>query len=51
MSCTCHTLIAGRKVNQKEKDMYQRRLERLDVVIDAIKPGATLEPLSIMIKT
>jgi Xaa-Pro dipeptidase len=41
MSCTYRTLIAGRKANQKENDMYQRLRERLDAVIDAIKPGAT----------
>ena len=41
MSCTYRTLIAGRKANQKERDMYQRLLERSDAVIDAIKPGAT----------
>ena len=36
---TYRTLIAGRKPNQKEKDMYQSLLDRLDAVIDAIKPG------------
>ncbi len=41
MSCTYRTLIAGRKANQKEKDMYKRLLERVNGVIDAIKPGAT----------
>lgn len=41
LSCTYRTLIAGRKANQKEKDMYQNLLDRLDAVIDAIKPGAT----------
>ena len=41
MSCTYRTLIAGRKANQKEKDMYKRLLERVNGVIDAVKPGAT----------
>lgn len=40
-SCTYRTLIAGRKANQKEKDWYKKMLDRLDAVIDAIKPGAT----------
>jgi len=41
VSCTYRTLIAGRKANKKEKDMYQVLLDRLDAVIDAIRPGAT----------
>jgi Xaa-Pro aminopeptidase len=41
MSCTYRTLIAGRKPNQKERDWYKKLLERIDAVIDAIKPGAT----------
>jgi len=41
VSCTYRTLIAGRKANQKEKDMYKVLLERLDALIDAIKPGNT----------
>jgi Xaa-Pro dipeptidase len=40
-SCTYRTLIAGRRASQKENDMYRRLRERLDAVIDAIKPGAT----------
>ncbi|MFC1951913.1 M24 family metallopeptidase [Chloroflexota bacterium] len=40
-SCTYRTLITGRKSNDKEKDWYKRLLERIDSVIDAIKPGAT----------
>ena len=41
LSCTYRTLIAGRKANQKEKDMYKNLLDRLDAIIDAIRPGAT----------
>lgn len=41
MSCTYRTLITGRKANQKEKDMYKVLLERIDAIIDAIKPGNT----------
>jgi len=40
-SCTYRTLIAGRKPNDKEKDWYKELLERVDSIIDAIKPGAT----------
>lgn len=41
LSCTYRTLIAGRKPSEKEKDWYKKLLERMDAVIDAIKPGAT----------
>lgn len=40
-SCTFRTFIAGRKPNTREKDWYKKLLERLDSVIDAIRPGAT----------
>ena len=40
-SCTYRTLIVGRKPNDKEKDWYKELLERVDRIIDAIKPGAT----------
>lgn len=40
-SCTHRTFIAGRKPNAKEKDWYKSLLERIDAVIDAIKPDAT----------
>jgi len=40
-SCTYRTLIAGRKPNDQEKDWYKRLLERIDNIIDAIRPGAT----------
>lgn len=41
VSCTYRTLIAGRKANQKEKDMYKTLLDRMDALIDTVKPGAT----------
>lgn len=40
-SCTYRTFIVGRKPNDKEKDWYKRMLDRIDSIIDAIKPGAT----------
>ena len=40
-SCTYRTLIAGRKPNDKETDWYKKLLERINNIIDAIKPGAT----------
>lgn len=40
-SCNYRTFIVGRKPNQKENDWYKKLLDRLDAVIDAIKPGAT----------
>jgi len=40
-SCTYRTLIAGRKPNDKEKDWYKKLLERINNIIEAIKPGAT----------
>ncbi len=40
-TCYYRTFIVGREPTQKEKDWYQSMLERVDAVIDAIKPGAT----------
>lgn len=40
-SCTYRTLIAGRKPNDREKDWYKRLVNRIDAVIDAVKPGGT----------
>jgi len=40
-SCTYRTLIVGRKPNDQEKDWYKILLNRVDSIIDAIKPGAT----------
>ncbi|MBI4332642.1 MAG: aminopeptidase P family protein [Chloroflexi bacterium] len=40
-SCNYRTFIVGRKPNDKEKDWYKRLLDRIDAIIDAIKPGAT----------
>lgn len=40
-SCSYRTFIVGRKPNAKERDWYKRLLDRLNAVIDEIKPGAT----------
>ncbi|MBI4331142.1 MAG: aminopeptidase P family protein [Chloroflexi bacterium] len=40
-SCQYRTFITGRKPNQREKDWYQTLLDRVDAIIDAIKPGNT----------
>lgn len=40
-SCTYRTFIVGRKPNQKEKDWYKKLLDRMNAIIDAVKPGAT----------
>ena len=40
-SCTYRTLITGRKPNDKENDWYKKLLDRMNNIIDAIKPGAT----------
>ena len=40
-SCTYRTFILGRRPTAQEEDWYKRLLDRLDAVIDAIKPGAT----------
>lgn len=39
--CLYRSFIAGRKANQKEKDLYKRLLENQDSILEAIKPGAT----------
>ena len=39
--CLYRSFIAGRKPNQKEKDLYKRLIENQVSIIDAIKPGAT----------
>lgn len=40
-SCFYRTYIVGRKPNAKEKDWYKKVVERVDAVLDAVKPGAT----------
>ena len=40
-SCTHRTFIVGRSPNAKEKNWYQKLLNRIDAVIEVIKPGAT----------
>lgn len=40
-SCFYRTFIVNRKPSEKEKDWYKKVLERVNNVIDAIKPGAT----------
>jgi len=40
-SCFYRTFVVGRKPTEKEKDWYKRVLDRVDAVIDAIKPGNT----------
>lgn len=40
-TCSYRTFIIGRQPNQKERDWYQRLLDRINNVILAIKPGAT----------
>jgi len=40
-SCTYRTFIVGREPTAKEKDWYKQVRERIDAVIDEIKPGKT----------
>jgi Xaa-Pro dipeptidase len=40
-TCLYRTFLAGREPTAKERDWYKRLLERIDRVIDAIRPGAT----------
>ncbi len=40
-SCNYRTFIVGRRPNDREKDWYKRLLDRLDAMIDEVKPGAT----------
>jgi len=42
-SCTYRTFIVGRKPSDKEKDWYKRLLERINAIIEEIKPGRTTE--------
>ncbi|MCZ6623892.1 MAG: M24 family metallopeptidase [Deltaproteobacteria bacterium] len=38
-SCTYRTFIVGRKPNDKEKDWYKKLLDRINAIIEEIKPG------------
>lgn len=40
-SCSYRTFIVGREPNDKEKDWYKRTKDRIDAIIDEIKPGKT----------
>ena len=40
-TCLYRTFIVGRKPNQKEKDLYQKLLNKQNSIIEAIKPGST----------
>ncbi|MDP2719951.1 MAG: M24 family metallopeptidase [Dehalococcoidia bacterium] len=40
-SCNYRTFVAGRNPTDKEKDWYKTLLERLNNIIDSVKPGAT----------
>jgi Xaa-Pro aminopeptidase len=40
-TCLYRTFIVGRKPNQKEKDLYQKLLDKQNSIIEAIKPGST----------
>lgn len=40
-SCTYRSFILGRKPNAREQDWYKNLLDRIDGVIDAIRPGGT----------
>lgn len=40
-SCSYRTFCVGRKPDQKQKDWYKKLLERLNAIIDAVKPGGT----------
>jgi Xaa-Pro dipeptidase len=40
-TCYYRTFIVGRQPSEKERGWYQRLLDRIDGVIDAIRPGAT----------
>lgn len=39
--CLYRTFIVGRKPNRKEKELYQKLLDKQNAIIEAIKPGAT----------
>ncbi|MBI4331123.1 MAG: aminopeptidase P family protein [Chloroflexi bacterium] len=40
-TCTFRTFCAGAKPKDREKDWYKKLLDRVNAVIEAIKPGAT----------
>ncbi|MBI4330223.1 MAG: aminopeptidase P family protein [Chloroflexi bacterium] len=40
-SCQYRTFIVGRKPNDREKDWYKILLDRVNAIIEAIKPGST----------
>ncbi len=40
-TCMYRTFLVGRKPTRKETDWYKRLLDRIDTVMDAIRPGAT----------
>jgi Xaa-Pro aminopeptidase len=40
-SCTYRTFIVGRQPNDREKDWYKRLLDRINAIIEEIKPGKT----------
>jgi Xaa-Pro aminopeptidase len=40
-SCTYRTFIVGRKPNDTEKAWYAKLKDRIDAMIEAVKPGAT----------
>jgi Xaa-Pro aminopeptidase len=40
-ACLYRTFLVGRQPNRQETDWYKRLVDRIDAVIDAIRPGAT----------
>ncbi|MBI4331117.1 MAG: aminopeptidase P family protein [Chloroflexi bacterium] len=40
-ACTYRTFITGRQPNQRERDWYKKLLDRVDSVIEALKPGTS----------
>ena len=40
-TCTYRSFIVGRKPTDKEKDWYKRVLDRINAIIEEIKPGKT----------
>ncbi len=40
-SCNYRTFVVGRKPTDREKDWYKALVERLDNIINSVKPGAT----------
>ena len=45
-SCNYRTFIAGRKPNPKEKDWYKQLVDRIDKIIDGVKPGVSTADLA-----